>query len=79
VAHRRLDEQQRHRVEQRALVVCEDQWTIPLRRRSDRALLAMGLAGAYLGTACTVFVLCRVARWYGRYKTAHPGGWRQYV
>lgn len=39
----------------------------------------LGLTGAYLGTACTVLLLYPVARWYGRYKAAHPGGWRQYV
>jgi uncharacterized membrane protein len=39
----------------------------------------LGLMGAYFGTACTVLALYPVARWYGRYKVAHPGGWRQYV
>jgi uncharacterized membrane protein len=39
----------------------------------------LGLPGAYLGTACTVLALYPLVRWYGRYKAAHPGGWRQYV
>lgn len=39
----------------------------------------LGLPGAYVGTACTVLALYPLVRWYGRYKTAHPGGWRQYV
>jgi uncharacterized membrane protein len=39
----------------------------------------LGLAGAYLGAACTVLALYPLVRWYGRYKAAHPGGWRQYV
>jgi uncharacterized membrane protein len=39
----------------------------------------LGLTGAYLGTACTVLALYPLARAYGLYKAAHPGGWRQYV
>jgi uncharacterized membrane protein len=39
----------------------------------------LGLTGAYLGMACTVLALYPFVRWYGRYKVAHPGGWRQYV
>ena len=41
--------------------------------------LQLGLAGAYLGAAGAVALLFVPCVLYRRYKTAHPGGWRQYV
>ncbi len=38
-----------------------------------------GLGATYAGALLTVLALYPLSAWYGRYKVAHPGGWRQYV
>jgi uncharacterized membrane protein len=39
----------------------------------------LGLGATYGGAALAVLVLYPLSAWYGRYKAANPGGWRQYI
>lgn len=40
---------------------------------------AFGVASAYIGALGVLVVLAPACGWYRRYKSANPGGWRQYV